>query len=324
MDVDGFTDSNIMNTLARILLFLLFTSVAVQSEEFDMNPVTPADMAFCEQLKKAVSSDDVEWLSGAVSYPLRIKLEGGHLTLENKDDFKKHSAVVLTPYVKSAVQNQSTNSLFKNWRGVVIGQGAVWFELITEKTNNGAQWRYRIIGINSEDPAVKGRTSKASSEPPAIADEALWTTELVHYDAGSEWAIYPAVEPVERKRMADILRSIHSKDKKARIHSIALGTLFKRADLQSEVVGYLQKQPLFQTSPPPFGKNRWSFKTSREYHKMVSEALLQSAFIKSLDKELATYGWKVISAGMEKLYFTKEDNKIKWHAIVGFEVDDRP
>jgi hypothetical protein len=53
MDVGGFTDLKIMNAVSRILLFLLFTSLAVQSEEFQINPVTSEDKAFFEQIKKS-------------------------------------------------------------------------------------------------------------------------------------------------------------------------------------------------------------------------------------------------------------------------------
>ncbi|WP_150107194.1 hypothetical protein [Pedosphaera parvula] len=155
----------------------------------------------------------------------------------------------------------------------------------------------------------------------AFADEALWTAALVHYDVGQdEWAIYPAVEPTPPQRFVDVLQVIHSKDKKGHIHSIALGKFFTRADLQSDVVAYLQKQKLFQTSPPPFGHNRWNFKNSGEMQRLVSDALLQSRFVDSLNRDLAAYKWKITSAGMEKLFFTKEDEKIVWHAIVSFSV----
>lgn len=149
------------------------------------------------------------------------------------------------------------------------------------------------------------------------ADEALWTADLVHYEPGrDEWVIRPAVEPAKPQRLADVLKTISSKDPKLGIRHISLNTLFKRADLQSEVVAYLQKQKEFQKSPPPFGQSRWDFDNSGEIQKLVSDALMRSTFVVSLNRELASYNLKITSTNMEKLYFTKEDQKINWYGIV--------
>lgn len=152
---------------------------------------------------------------------------------------------------------------------------------------------------------------------PSFADEALWTADLVHYGSdGDKWVIEPAVESTKAQRLAAVLQTIHSKGQEVQFKHIALNTLYSRADLQSDVIGYLEKQELFQTSPPPVGKGRWDFKNSGEIQKLVKNALLETQFVTLLNKELAAYGWKISSVSMEKLYFTKEDGKLKWHAIV--------
>jgi hypothetical protein len=152
--------------------------------------------------------------------------------------------------------------------------------------------------------------------------EALWTADLVHCGSeGEKWVISPAVEPTKPQRLADVLTTIFSKDRPARLKHIALGTLFTRADLQADVTGYLQKQELFQKSPPPFGQSRWDFKNSGEMQKLVADALLQSKFVASLNNELAAFEWRISSVSMEKLYFTKENEKVVWHAIVWFKLD---
>jgi len=155
----------------------------------------------------------------------------------------------------------------------------------------------------------------------AIAGESIWTAKLVHYgEDKDEWAIYLATDPIKPSQLSELLKNIFNQDQNARIHHIALGKLFAREDIQTEVVNYLQKQELFQSSPPPFGLNQWNYKGSGEIHKLVSDALLQSKFVASLNQELAMYHRKIMSAGIEKLFFTKEDGKIKWHGIVSFDV----
>ncbi len=128
-----------------------------------MYPVTLQDKKFLEQIKKAVLTNDVEWLSGVVSYPLGIKQNGKTITLNNSSDFKKYATTILTAHLKSAVQNQLPDSLFKNWQGVMIGNGAIWFSAIKETPDD--DWRHRIIGINPEHrPIEKGKPTTPSQE----------------------------------------------------------------------------------------------------------------------------------------------------------------
>jgi len=161
--------------------------------------------------------------------------------------------------------------------------------------------------------------------PHAYADEPLWTANPVRYEnEGEKWVISPAVEPTKPLRLAEALTAIFTKDSQARIQHVALGTLFKRSDLQADVIEFLQKQELFQTSPPPFGQSRWDFRNSGDMQKLVADGLLQSKLVASLNSVLANRGWKVSSVSMEKLFFTKENEKVVWHAIVWLKVDQLP
>jgi hypothetical protein len=131
-------------------VFLIVSFFALQSEADARGfSVTASDKAFFEQIKNAVLTDDVEWFSGAVvSYTFVLRLDKGEIKLKNKADFKEHVALIFTTQLKSIVQKQSADSLFKNWQGVMIGDGEIWFSEVGEKTGNGNVWVYRIIGIN--------------------------------------------------------------------------------------------------------------------------------------------------------------------------------
>ncbi len=168
-----------------------------------------------------------------------------------------------------------------------------------------------------------GRISALASEAPAsakrlsAANEKLWTAEFVRYGKDKDgWVIHPAVAPVPAANLTNLLAEIRSKDKNAQLQHLALGSLSERGDIQSDVLSFLQTQELFQKSPPPFGKNEWNFKNNGAIQKLVAAGILQSPFAKELDAQLELFGWKISSAVMEKLYFTKEDGHVKWHAIV--------
>jgi hypothetical protein len=138
-----------MRKLIIATVFLIFMFIAPQGKaDFHMFPITVSDKAFFEQIKKAVLADDVEWFSEAVSYPIVLRPGKGEIKLKNKNDFKEHAALIFTTHRKSVVRNQLPDSLFKNWQGVMIGDGEIWFSEVGKKTENGNVWVYRIIAIN--------------------------------------------------------------------------------------------------------------------------------------------------------------------------------
>ena len=139
-----------MRKLIVTMVFLIVSFLALQSEaDLHYYPITVSDKAFFEKIKKAVLADDDEWFSGVVvSYPFVLRLGKAEIKLKNKADFKEHAALIFTTQLKSIVQKQSADSLFKNWQGIMIGNGEIWFSEVGEKTGNGNVWVYRIIGIN--------------------------------------------------------------------------------------------------------------------------------------------------------------------------------
>ena len=135
------------------LFILLVCAVALQcNAQTNTFTVTSEDKAFFEQIKKAMASNDVDWISSVVSYPITIKEDGGKKTkVRNQSDFKKQSSKILTDRVKSAVEKQSPESLFKNWQGMRAGKGELWFSAVSSESEKPDRWVYRIIAINASE-----------------------------------------------------------------------------------------------------------------------------------------------------------------------------
>jgi len=139
-----------MKTLIATMICLAFSLLPFQSRA-DIGSVTASDKAFFERLQTAVSANDIEWLSTVLSYPLVVHMGKAKYTLQNKDDFASHAKLILTPHLKLTVQSQSENSLFKNWQGVRIGDGEIWFSEVSQTIGSQRSWVKRIIGINLPD-----------------------------------------------------------------------------------------------------------------------------------------------------------------------------
>jgi hypothetical protein len=153
--------------LVAITVFLVLSFVAPQSKaDLHEFSISASDKTFFEQIRTAVLADDVEWFSEAVHYPIVLRPSNGEIKINNKKDFKKHATLVFTTLLKSTLQNQSPDSLFKNWQGVMIGNGEIWFSKVGEKTENGIVWTYRIIGINLPKDQSK-QTQKGVQPKPS-------------------------------------------------------------------------------------------------------------------------------------------------------------
>jgi hypothetical protein len=82
-----------MKKLLAITICLIISFVALKSRA-DMYPVTAADKAFFEQVRKAVLTNDIKWLSEAVSYPVVLKTGKTEYKLKNKEDFGARASLI--------------------------------------------------------------------------------------------------------------------------------------------------------------------------------------------------------------------------------------
>jgi hypothetical protein len=136
--------------IIRIVLFSLFMGSSVCMADVEMNQITASDKAFFEQVRKAILADDFEWFSQAISYPIELHLNRKELHVKTKKELKKHTSVIFNKHLKKVIRAQSADSLFKNWQGIMVGQGDLWFSEVGEKVGNdgGLTWVYRITAIN--------------------------------------------------------------------------------------------------------------------------------------------------------------------------------
>jgi hypothetical protein len=116
----------------------------------DFYPLTDADKAFYMRIKRAVLAEDFDSFSEAISYPMDIHLKQGKVTIKNKKQLKRYKWLFFGPQFKKIFQTQSKDALFKNWQGVMIGRGDIWFGEIDESggRSGSPEWIYKIITIN--------------------------------------------------------------------------------------------------------------------------------------------------------------------------------
>jgi hypothetical protein len=102
--------------------------------------------AFLAQLQAAVQSNNKEDIAGMIRYPLLVLRSGKRTHVQKKQAFLTNYGLIVTDPVRNAILHQTSQCLFGNSSGAMVGNGEVWF---SEQTPD--QWK--IITINESASA---------------------------------------------------------------------------------------------------------------------------------------------------------------------------
>jgi hypothetical protein len=130
------------------LVFFLFIGEAVSCER-EGQPLTEADKAFFMKLKTVIERKDKEWLATHISFPITVRLGLARKPIKTREEFIINYDAIINSKVKLAVEKQEVNALFKNWRGLMVGDGEIWFTPVQLTSKNLPEIRYFITGINN-------------------------------------------------------------------------------------------------------------------------------------------------------------------------------
>jgi hypothetical protein len=101
---------------------------------------------FLAELQAAVAQDNHGQVADLVAFPLDINVGGAQVTIPSKQEFIDSYDQIITPDVKAAILGQAAAGLFVNDRGVMIGNGQVWFGGV----GSAPPYQVRIIAVNNE------------------------------------------------------------------------------------------------------------------------------------------------------------------------------
>jgi hypothetical protein len=139
-------------------LFLILVAVSVlflasahrvwaSSDHISAQQVTADDKAFFQEIKQAIESHDAKWIAENINLPLNVNINGKKFSIKTEKSFIKNYDNIITTSIVDAVRLQDENDMFKNWQGIMIGRGQIWFgQYIDEKVNRSF---YYIKAINN-------------------------------------------------------------------------------------------------------------------------------------------------------------------------------
>jgi hypothetical protein len=112
--------------------------------------ITHAEAAvFLRRLQLAVKTRDADAVASLTIFPLTVRGKPGPA---NASELTQHSAEIFNEKVRAAVLGQTVDSLFANWRGLMIGNGDVWASALCDADSppNGCKNpRIVIVSVNN-------------------------------------------------------------------------------------------------------------------------------------------------------------------------------
>ena len=105
--------------------------------------------AFLTQLQSAVGADDRNAVTKLIAFPLRVNSDGRSRSYRNATAVLADYDHIFTPGVRPAILDQRFNQLFGRDKGVMIGNGAVWFDHTCRNTQCSPPGPVRIKAVNN-------------------------------------------------------------------------------------------------------------------------------------------------------------------------------
>lgn len=95
-------------------------------------------------LQDLVRTGDKKTFSEYIAYPITVNLDGSRTEIIDEEQFVKNYDKIMTQGVKDVLLNQVVEETFVNYKGVMAGDGELWFNRL-----DGTKHIYSIYGINN-------------------------------------------------------------------------------------------------------------------------------------------------------------------------------
>jgi hypothetical protein len=136
--------------LAALFLALVIAPGSARAAESDSAIQIP-ETEIIKAMQATVRADDKDWFVEHLHYPVRC-FGKPNRTITSKTWFLNNYTTVVGPKLKEAILAQDPDNYFKNYQGLMVGEGShnIWLEDFGDPGGNVLS-NYQIITINNTD-----------------------------------------------------------------------------------------------------------------------------------------------------------------------------
>ncbi len=100
------------------------------------------------QLQQAVAASDPRRIEPLLSFPLQVT-QGQHSSRWSRAKFRSNQRLLFNDKVRRAIAQQSADSLFRNSRGAMVGDGEVWLSGVCTNPSC-SQRKVQVVTVNAD------------------------------------------------------------------------------------------------------------------------------------------------------------------------------
>jgi hypothetical protein len=145
--------------LVTVLVSFFALTLPHRLSALDFYPITSADKAFLSEVVDAIRRKDAAWIADRMAYPVSVVTGKARHVVNDKKEFTPILRRALTRKIRAKLKGDAKKPLFKNWRGVMVGDGILWYSQYS--LDSGSTWTYFILAIgdfafqaNEDSPEV--------------------------------------------------------------------------------------------------------------------------------------------------------------------------
>jgi hypothetical protein len=143
--------------LQFFLVALLAWGAPVSKAQNSGYEITPADKEFLADVLAAVEKKDAAWIARHTLLPVAVGSGKERRMVKSEEEFRKVVARALTPEIAERMRTDAKEPLFKNWRGVMLGDGILWFTQRRASEKEPRRYVILAIGDFAFQPATENR-----------------------------------------------------------------------------------------------------------------------------------------------------------------------
>ena len=134
--------------IASLSLMVALASPARAEHDSEHEGFQYPETAVILALQAAIRTDDKDWFVANMHFPVRYFGETKQ-TIRSKEWFLRHYDTIIGPKLKANLLAQDPEHYFKNYQGLMVGDGGhnIWFA----DFGDGNGIKYEIITINNSD-----------------------------------------------------------------------------------------------------------------------------------------------------------------------------
>jgi len=114
---------------------------------------------FLSAITNAVATQNTAWLAEHMVYPVSVVVSNGTQMVKTPDALAKILDQKLTAEIRAKILKAAGEPLFKNWRGIMAGDGILWFSEVQADEHTPGKFGILAIGkiaFQPEQRATEG------------------------------------------------------------------------------------------------------------------------------------------------------------------------